>query len=80
MDQKAHLTQEDFSIDSLPLHVDSLVHQLGKVSAHADVDGLFHFSWQRPLFLIVVRQGLLIELQTQGQSLVRGYRLLQRAH
>lgn len=66
--QKAHLTQEDVRIAGRPLHlrVSGLVDQFGKVSPHADADGLLHLRWQSPQLLMVLLQGLVIELPTKG--------------
>ena len=68
---KTSLTEEDISIeaDSLHLLVSSLVDQVGEVSAHADIDSVLHLRCQGPQLLLVLLQGLLIELQTQGPQL-----------
>lgn len=65
--QGSHLTQEDVSIKACSLNfiVGSLVHQFREVSPHADVYCLPHLRRQRPHFLLVLLQGLLINLQTQ---------------
>lgn len=64
----AHLSQEDISIEAHSLHllISSLIDQLRKVGPHTDIDCFPHLCWQGPQFLLVLLQGLLIKLQTQG--------------
>lgn len=70
MKDTVHLTQEDISIEvhSLHLLVSSLVDQVREVGPHTNIDSLLDLCWQGPQFLVVLLQGLLIELQTQGPT------------
>lgn len=61
------LSQENIPVETHSLHLlaSSLIDQLRKMGPHADVDCLLHLRWQGSQFLVVLLQGLLIELCTQ---------------
>lgn len=65
-----HLTQEHISIEAHTLHLlaSSLINQVGKMGPHTDIDSLPHLCWQGPQFLLMLLQGLLIELHTQEST------------
>lgn len=62
------LTQEDVPVEVHPLQllVISLLHQVREVGPQAGVDGPSHLCRQGPQFLLMVPQGLPIELHMQG--------------
>lgn len=66
--KRTRLTQEDVPVEVHPLQllVLSLLHQVREVGPQADVDGPSHLCRQGPQFLLMVPQGLLIELHMQG--------------
>lgn len=66
--KRTRLTQEDIPIEVHPLQllVLSLLHQVREVGPQADVDGPSHLCKQGPQFLLMLPQGLQIELHMQG--------------
>lgn len=70
--KRTRLTQEHVPIEVHPLQllVLSLLHQVREVGPQADVDGPSHLCRQGPQFLLMLPQGLLIELHKQEGSKV----------